>query len=55
MVYNRGWSRDSKDGVLEKNKRSKEGNAYLALNEVAKQLKQNGVESEIVWIGTELE
>ena len=31
----------------------KEGNTYLALNEVAKQLKQNGVESEIVWIGTE--
>lgn len=31
----------------------KEGNTYLALNEVAKQLRANGVESEIVWIGTE--
>lgn len=29
----------------------KEGNTYTALTEVSKQLKDNGIESEIVWIG----
>lgn len=30
----------------------KEGNTFLALKEVAQQLQVNGIESEIVWIGT---
>lgn len=31
----------------------KEGNTYLALSEAAQQLNQQGVETEIVWIGTQ--
>ena len=29
----------------------RQGNTYLALHEVAQQLEQQGVDSEIVWIG----
>ena len=29
----------------------KEGNTFIALSEVAKQLEKNGIEAEIVWIG----
>lgn len=30
----------------------KEGNTYTSLREAALQLKKNGIESEILWIGT---
>ncbi len=30
----------------------KEGNTYVALNEFAQQLAENGIQSELVWIGT---
>ncbi|MCR5247987.1 MAG: flavodoxin family protein [Paludibacteraceae bacterium] len=30
----------------------KEGNTYIALNEIAQQLAKNGIQSELVWIGT---
>jgi len=30
----------------------KEGNTYVALNEFAQQLAKNGIQSELVWIGT---
>ncbi len=29
-----------------------EGNTYVALNEFAQQLAENGIQSELVWIGT---
>ena len=29
------------------------GNTAIALNEIAKQLKENGIDSEIVWIGNQ--
>ena len=30
----------------------KEGNTYTALSEAASQLEKNGIETEILWIGT---
>ena len=30
----------------------KEGNTYTALSEAARQLEKNGIEAEILWIGT---
>ena len=32
----------------------KQGNTFTALSEAAKQLEKNGIETEIVWIGTSL-
>ena len=30
----------------------KQGNTFTALNEIAKQLQLNGVDAEIMWVGT---